>query len=460
VTGSMKVTHIADSTFRFEHRDASGALTRVLTDPWIGTTIYGGAWMQYPAPTISADAVGPLDWVFISHIHEDHCDPATLRRLDHSAKVLLLDRRPNLVANFLRRNGIAFADVVSVPAYQPFELAPGLHAHLLEADPAHELNHLIDSALLITWQQDGGATNGALFCNDTSPHPAMIDYVGQFDIELALMPASGGSGYPACFTTLSDDEKIAERNRIVRSYFDGFVDAIEQVQPRRFTAIAGNHVVSGSNVVLNDHLTFLHDPAAAYRFAAHRLTPEAAERSVPLAIAEGDTVELSDGSTDLDHIAAWELAMVERSETDRKAFLADVAADARYAHDDLDPIDEATATTLFTSAAPKVIARMAASTWHTHVYVRLPGGILGHLDGIDRAWEIVAETNDPALLAQPHLIVTADDRLLGELLTGRFSWNIADAACFLRYERRPNSYDPEAVIALNHLTASAAEEIA
>jgi UDP-MurNAc hydroxylase len=435
----MKVTHIADSTFVFEHNG-----TRLLTDPWIGTTIYGGAWMQYPAPTVAASDVGDLDWIFISHIHEDHCDPATLKQLDRRARVLLLDRSPNLVEAFLGRQGLDFAEVVNVSAYEPFEIAPGLFAHALEADPTHELNHLIDSALLLSW----GTRDAVLFCNDTSPHPEMIEYVAQFDLQLALLPASGGSGYPACFTTLSADDKAAERTRIVRSYFDSFAASLDALMPRRFLACAGNHVVSGRNWPVNEHLTFLHDPAEAYRHAAHRLSPELAESCVPVALDEGTLIDLDIPIGD--PLPWWERALQPRADGDRDRFLVDVASHARYDHDDNVALTGEQAARLFALAAPKVLARMQGSGWRSHLYLRLPDGQVGHLDPFAREWSI-----EPAevALVEPHLVVSAEPNLLGDLLTGRFSWNIADASCFLAYERRPNVYDPEAVIALNHLTA-------
>lgn len=37
------------------------------------------------------------------------------------------------------------------------------------------------------------------------------------------------------------------------------------------------------------------------------------------------------------------------------------------------------------------------------------------------------------------------------ILIGHVSWNIADAALFLDYERRPNVYDPSVYVLLNYL---------
>jgi hypothetical protein len=49
------------------------------------------------------------------------------------------------------------------------------------------------------------------------------------------------------------------------------------------------------------------------------------------------------------------------------------------------------------------------------------------------------------------LVIGCDARLLVLLLTGLFSWNIADASCFLTYDRVPDDFIPEMYILLNHL---------
>ena len=41
--------------------------------------------------------------------------------------------------------------------------------------------------------------------------------------------------------------------------------------------------------------------------------------------------------------------------------------------------------------------------------------------------------------------------LMAMLLMGHVSWNIADAALFLDYERQPNVYDPSLYVLLNFL---------
>jgi len=54
-------------------------------------------------------------------------------------------------------------------------------------------------------------------------------------------------------------------------------------------------------------------------------------------------------------------------------------------------------------------------------------------------------------LQQPFLRVSGSDTLMSMILIGHISWNIADAALFLDYERVPNVYDPSVYVLLNYL---------
>ncbi len=439
----MKVTLVADSTFIFEHRGV-----RILTDPWIGTTIYGGAWMQFPPPVIAPQQVGRLDYIFISHIHEDHCDAATIKHLDRNATVILMERQPNLVRSFLDRNGFGFKAVVTLPPFTVYPLRDDVAIEIVDADPGHILNHLIDSSLLLHW--DGGTV---YFANDNPPYAASMRHLKRYRHRLCLLPASGGSGYPACFDNLTAVEKAAERARIVSMYLDQFASTIEALEPDRFMASAGNHVVSGRLADINEAMTYLWSPMTAYRHARNRLSVELRQHCVPLHLAEGDTQDL-DASETGDAETLWQAATSDGDWSDRKRrFIAEVARASRYCHDSHVPPRDTAWHELFEAAGATLLRAVAATAldFRSHIYVRLPGrqgAGWGHIDGDRR--RISIEAADSAKI-EPYLTVACDEGLLHQLLTGAFSWNIADAAAYLRYSRVPNVYDQAAVIALNYL---------
>jgi UDP-MurNAc hydroxylase len=439
----MKVTLVADSTFLFEHRGK-----RLLTDPWIGTTIYGGAWQQFPPPVVAHEEVGPLDYIFISHIHEDHCDPQTIRHLDRQATVIVMERTPNLVASFLERQEFRFASILRLSPFRPHRLTDDWTVEIVDADPGHILNHFIDSSLLLHWQ--GGTI---YFANDNPPYPKSLDHLRRYRHRLAILPASGGSGYPACFQNLSPEEKTAERQRIVRAYLTNFVNTIDALTPQWFMASAGNHILSGRLAPLTEVMTFLWSPMIAYRFAHERLAKQSLAQCRPLHLAEGESFDL-DGAAPTEVEAIWRAASDEGDWLDRKrAFIAAAALHGPYEYERHRLPADLPWREIFCAAAANMLSatQRAGIDFRSRIYVRIPEGersIWGHVDGETRSTGI-DPTDSPK--REPYLAVACDARLLHLLLTGEFSWNIADASAFLEYDRRPNIYDQAAVIALNYL---------
>jgi len=80
----MKLTHIGHASILVE---ANGL--RILSDPWWRGPCFGSQWWIYPLPYLEPVDRGTLDYIYISHGHEDHFHPPTLRTLNRSAKLLV-----------------------------------------------------------------------------------------------------------------------------------------------------------------------------------------------------------------------------------------------------------------------------------------------------------------------------------------------------------------------------------
>ena len=72
---------------------------------------------------------------------------------------------------------------------------------------------------------------------------------------------------------------------------------------------------------------------------------------------------------------------------------------------------------------------------------------------INTAVEGVTIDSTSSDLIEPYLRISVRRDLLIMLIIGHISWNIADAAFFLDYDRAPNSYDPDIYALLNFLRA-------
>ena len=113
---------------------------------------------NFPPRPIEPRDWGPLDYVFSSHEHHDHCHPETLARLvDQVRTVLLPAARPALAARYL---DLGYRDVRALENRQPVELPGGLRVTCLWDDP-------VDSMLLV---EIGGKI--ILHANDCLAEPA------------------------------------------------------------------------------------------------------------------------------------------------------------------------------------------------------------------------------------------------------------------------------------------------
>src|SRR5512134_1751673 len=190
----MKFINLGGATAILEHKGK-----RILFDPWLDDGIFHGAWYHWPKMQVKISDLGRFDYIYISHIHEDHCSAGTIKHLNPDAEIILMEKRPNFVEKFLDQNGFRFKKVHHIPARTEVELEPGLKVNMVEADPVNEMAYVIDSALVLSW--DDFVIYNA---NDCQPYDAGLQYLKDTypRIDYALLPYAGGSGYPSCYINL------------------------------------------------------------------------------------------------------------------------------------------------------------------------------------------------------------------------------------------------------------------
>jgi Beta-lactamase superfamily domain len=120
-----------------------GAKVNLLTDPFYFPELdplIAPSVRNFPPRDIDAAAFGPLDFVFSSHEHHDHCHPETLARLKpYIGTVLLPAARPALTARY---HSVGITNIVYLQNRVPTPLGGGLEVTSYWDDP-------IDSMLII-----------------------------------------------------------------------------------------------------------------------------------------------------------------------------------------------------------------------------------------------------------------------------------------------------------------------
>ncbi len=217
--------------------------TTVLCDPWFNPA-YFGSWFPFPDNAgVSSDVIGSPTYLYISHLHHDHFDPAYLaRHVSKDATVLL----PEFPFDELRHEleAIGFTSFVQTTAGVPVDLDGIRVAIWTETTPAD--GPLGDSAIAV----DDGTTR--LF-NQNDCRLTDLDSVVSFGpYDLHLLQFSGAIWYPMVYRF--DDAEMARVGREKR--------ANQMRRALRYIAAVGaDHVVpfAGPAAFLDDTLFDLND---------------------------------------------------------------------------------------------------------------------------------------------------------------------------------------------------------
>lgn len=168
----LTATYLGHATAEIE-----GGGTRLLTDPLLRPSLYRLLRRRHDLPAVELRG---LDAVLISHVHHDHLDLPSLRRLSRQTPIVV----PRGTAGLLDREGftaireVAPGDALEIGALR-VRVTPAVHAAERRGTIAPpSLGYLVR-----------GAGAGVYFAGDTEVFDGMAEIAA--DLDLALLPIWG-----------------------------------------------------------------------------------------------------------------------------------------------------------------------------------------------------------------------------------------------------------------------------
>jgi UDP-MurNAc hydroxylase len=220
----MKITFLGHAGLFVETRAGS-----VLCDPWFSPA-YFASWFPFPSnEAIDPSAIGKPDYLYISHSHRDHLDPAFLRQhVSKDATVVLPDYPVDHLERELR--GLGFHSFLKTRDGEPVE-RDGLRFTIV-ALVAPSDGPTGDSALVL----DDGETR---VLNQNDAHPvdlAPIEALGSYDAH--FLQFSGAIWFPMVYA-FPGRIKDALGRRKRRNQQERALRYVEQVGARHVFPVAG-----------------------------------------------------------------------------------------------------------------------------------------------------------------------------------------------------------------------------
>jgi UDP-MurNAc hydroxylase len=410
---------------------------RLLADPWLVDGAFIGAWHHFPPLRTSPEDLAGVDALFISHLHPDHFDPASLEPFRRDIPIVILAAGPN----FLRRRleALGFTNLIWVgdgasvtlgpfrlTTYAPFE------KHVFHES---EVGNLLDCALLV----EGGGHSVFNFNDNTPSERAAEKLVARHgQVTVAQLNYNAAGPYPSCFDNLGDAGKSEAHSLVLERNLAHFVRVARILAPTYVMPFAGAYVIGGRQWRKNRFLGTTTPDVAADHVSQH--VPGAA----PLLLNEGQVFDLDVGRNVSGHYVP-----VDRAEQEK--YIEEVLARRSYPFESLE-VDHGVWEWLRHAlpAAHANLRRMQARFGcfpDLNFYLRLDDAYF-HFN-----WASGEPTFIPlgGELLKPFLVASMDPRLLCQVLQRSAHWNNAEIGCHVDFVREPNDYLPDVHTLLSFL---------
>ena len=201
----------------------------VVTDPWFSKTgAYESNWFQYPDNTdIDFSWVDGLDYVCISHEHEDHCDIDFLKKLNSSTKIVTANFINKRYVNLLRDSLVN--EIIEVNDRDTLNLGDIKYTPMIQIPMGQE-----DSAMIFEMGDDV-----IVNFNDMKPSQKDINWIKEkYDVTYLLKQYSGASWYPLVYDY--DDDKMYELCKDKRLFkYQVILNVINELNPKFYIPFAG-----------------------------------------------------------------------------------------------------------------------------------------------------------------------------------------------------------------------------
>ncbi|MGE7931973.1 MBL fold metallo-hydrolase [Viridibacillus arvi] len=437
----MKVQYITDACVLIEYKNK-----KIICDPWLSESVCYGGLYHYPEIHIDLRDYLEVDCIYISHIHEDHLDTATLQYYSKDIPIIIHCYEEKHVLNKLKSLG--FNNIVELGHKNEYEIGKDFTIEILAADNCDPLichkffgcqvSQLYEKSLQI----DSLAVikGGEYVVVNTNDCPyelsfPMNSYINQKyrNVDLLMTSYNGASPYPQCFDNFTSDEKIVEKEKIRKKCLNRLVSYCRDLKPSYVLPFAAQSVIGGQMYYLNKYTA---------------TTPfEAIETTVEKLLKEN---KIKTKVTMLNSQSYFDLNTNQKSEEfnpptkeERENYIENILGKKEYTFQlEQDKNVERENLLYKIELAQKRMNKKMIEVYHdmkidTNLYIDAHQGYLYKVPMNGEQCSIV-DTNN---MKEPFLRITLDYSLLNLILDRKAHWNNAELASLLRYYRQPNIFE-------------------
>lgn len=430
----MKLEFISNTGFFLENKNKVFGM-----DLWTTQGAFEGSWYHYPPLCKTNWSVENCSYIYISHIHPDHCDFNNLKKANKNCVFIV----PNYFNNLIERklNSFGFKNIFSIKPEETVKLSNNLEVTLYpqfinNLFEKSAFGNLIDSAILIKW--DG---KNILNCNDNY---LTEEWSKKFKkenkkIDLLLSPHSASGPYPASFRNLTLTNKKKEANRLKSQYVKHWANMVNIISPDIAVPCAAEYIIVGEQSWKNPYIGLAAASAAKKTFDKNFGT----KKTKTIVMDCGSILNLNSGK--VKHVPNRKF-----SYSHQKKYI-NQHANIQYDYQWEDSFQNVNFNELMSRARNNLWQKQQKLNWRRdyNLYLSIDEKLKYSFNFSDSKLNICSQENTKR--KEPYLECYISKQLFYRILTSKTHWNNAEGGLHIDFFRKPNKYVPEVFTLMSFL---------
>tara|TARA_B100000029_G_scaffold196537_1_gene194605 strand:+ start:2502 stop:3836 length:1335 start_codon:yes stop_codon:yes gene_type:complete len=432
----MNLTYLQSSAVMISNNN-----TKLLCDPWLVDGELYGSWSHYPPSTFKPEEFNDVDFIYLSHIHQDHFSQKTLSQMNKDIPIVIYNFESKSLKKGIEHLGFK---VIELDHNKRTKLKDDFHITILSADNCNPelcnkyfgctpLEKKYGLTSIDTMSVIDDSDNVVVNTNDCPydlSYQASSEIMKNFDkIDLLLVGYTSASAFPQCFT-MNDDKKKKVIQEMKYSFLEKTLKYVQLFNPSYFLPFAGRYTLSGKLSTLN---AFKGSSTLEEAFDYFTSSKNLDEKNRCILLNSMSSFDIESG------ISSKPYSRIDLIEQDEyiKNFLSKMKLDYEY---DLEPTDEE-----LEHLIPKAFQRFENKrkdigfNSDTMILIKINNEKFLSISCNGQGYKIIKKIDN----VERFVLLTLDKRLLLWLLKGpRFAyWGTAENGSHIIFERNPDIYE-------------------
>lgn len=431
----MKITYYTAAVVKIETNGL-----KILCDPWLYPGAFYGSWYHYPPFDFDEKEITDVDYIYISHTHEDHLCKKSLDIFDKKIPILINKFKSPFVKRIIE--SIGFENVIEITHGEKLCLNEKVHFRVFSCEetcPSQEGKQTaIDTYCVVNDEEYTFVNTNDNFIENIEDQIKQIKKEYK-KIDFLANVYTSASCYPQTTVSLTQKELKNEIKKVSKWCYDKSATMIRTLRPRYYMPFAGSYILAGKLSSLNENRVNS-TPFDAKKYFEENY-PYMLKDSKCVVLNSGEFFDLATETASKDY--------VHFDEDEKNRYIKEVLSKVSFDYE-LEPfVDSKELENSIRDLLPFCYKRMERNRDRlgyksdTQVFIKFDEEKYIFVSMSGEGCRVVFENEFIKIRSEPFIIMEMDSRLLTKILNGpSFAhWDNADTGSHIIYRKFPNIFE-------------------